>query len=141
MLSTFRYVRPHHQIQTELLRMTKIVFASETWAWALYLYSPLGAHKTRVFSHLLSWSFLHLYKPLAATILHFGFFLEVSLAAATSLYSRVSVRPPGYLYSEPHFGLFQLHHLTSAVSCFLINLFLLVLRLLAGSRLLLARQE
>uniref|UniRef100_I1R8P5 Uncharacterized protein n=1 Tax=Oryza glaberrima TaxID=4538 RepID=I1R8P5_ORYGL len=30
---------------------------------------------------------------------------------------------------------------TSAVSCFLVNLFLLVLRLLAGSRLFLSRQE
>jgi hypothetical protein len=67
--------------------------------------------------------------------------LDVSLAAATSLYSRVSARPPGYLYSEPHFGLFQFHHMTSAVICFLVNLFLLVLRLLVGSRLFLARQE
>ena len=100
-----------------------------------------GSTKPRVCSPLLSQSFLHLYKLLAATILHFGFCFDVSLAAATSLYSRVSARPPGYLYSEPHFGLFKFHHLTSAVSCFLVNLFLLVLRLLAGSRLFLAWQE
>jgi hypothetical protein len=105
--------------QQKNIRISSLHTTSVFGPWAfLYQVEPIrGAPQTRVSTSTSTWLLSHLHIPPAAAK-NSGFCLDVSLAFATSLYSRDSVRAPDYLYSEPQTRVYQIHPLDKVCALF-----------------------